>query len=127
MGSPRAATKADEMTYKQLSDVVNMVVTGNLPVITLPATTNTDAEYDSAIQTADLRGKTYLTSDGKMEFKEINTSNTKATISLYDSNSGDFSVGAAASVMTFNSNNALTIRDAKTDFFKTFDEIIKSV
>lgn len=127
MGSPRVAVKADEMTYKQLSDVVNMVVTGNLPAITLPATTNTDAEYDSAIVASDLRGKTYLTNDGKLEFRELNVSSTKATVSLYDSSSGDFSVGADASVMTFNSNNALTVSDPKTDFFKTIDEIISSV
>ena len=61
-----------------------------------------------------------------------------ATISLYDSNSGDFSDNYdsdgdgtndtnLASVMSFNSNNALTIRDPKTDFFKTIDDIITSV
>ncbi|MFA5462314.1 MAG: flagellar biosynthesis protein FlgL, partial [Sulfurimonas sp.] len=67
------------------------------------------------------------TYDGKIGFEELNKSNTKATIALYDSNSGDFSPLSDASVMTFNSNNALTVRDPKTDFFKTFDEIIKSV
>ena len=29
--------------------------------------------------------------------------------------------------MSFNSNNALTIRDPKTDFFKSIDKMIKSV
>jgi flagellar hook-associated protein 3 FlgL len=46
-------------------------------------------------------------------------------MALYDENSDDFSKDA--SVMTFNTNNALTIRDPKTDFFKTIDDIIKSV
>lgn len=123
MGSPRVNAKADEVTYKQLSDVINMVVTGNLPA-TFPGTSS---EYDTAIKDADLRGRTFLTNDGKLGFEEINASNTKATIALYDSNSGDFSVGADASVMTFNSNNALTVRDPKTDFFKTLNDVINAV
>lgn len=123
VGTPRAAVDADKMTYKQLMDVVNMLTTGNLPA-TVPGT---DAEYDAAIETADLMGRTFLTHDGKMQFEEIGTGNTKASLAIYDANSGDFTVGADASVMTFNTNNAITVRDPKTDFFKTLDEIIKSV
>ncbi|CAI6151301.1 MAG: hypothetical protein SPLUMA2_SPLUMAMAG2_00117 [uncultured Sulfurimonas sp.] len=48
-------------------------------------------------------------------------------MSIYDANSNDFSAGADASVMSFNANNALTIRDPKTDFFKTINEIIQAV
>ncbi|MDT8338267.1 MAG: flagellar biosynthesis protein FlgL [Sulfurimonas sp.] len=123
VGTPRAAVNGDDMTYKQFMDVVNMLTTGNLPA-TAPGT---DAEYDAAIETADLMGRTFLTHDGKMQFEEIGTGNTKATLAIYDANSGDFTVGADASVMTFNTNNAITVRDPKTDFFKTLDEVIKSV
>lgn len=121
VGTPRAAVDADEMTYKQLMDVMNMVVTGNLPA----AAPGTSAQYDTAIETADLMGRTFLSHDGKIQFEEIGTGNTQASIALYDANSGDFT--ADASVMTFNTNNAITVRDPKTDFFKTLDEIIKSV
>jgi flagellar hook-associated protein 3 FlgL len=121
VAAARTAVSADDMTYKQLMDVMNMVVTGNLPA----AAPGTSAQYDSAIATADLRGRTFLSHDGKIEFEEIGTGNTKAAIALYDVNSGDFT--ANASVMTFNTNNAITVRDPKTDFFKTLDEIIKSV
>ncbi len=62
---------------------------------------------------------------GKIEFGDLNVISTKVTMALHDSNSGNFA--NPASVMSFNSNNALTIRDPKTDFFKTIDEIIKSV
>jgi flagellar hook-associated protein 3 FlgL len=123
LATPRTAVDADEMTYKQLMDVMNMVVTGNLPA----AAPGTSAQYDSAIASADLRGRTFLSHDGKIQFEEINTGSTKAEIALYDANSGDFTVGADSSVMTFNTNNAVTIRDPKTDFFKTLDEIITSV
>lgn len=119
MGSPRAAVSADDMTYKQLMDVMNMVVTGNLPAA------NSATDYDAAIETADLGARTFLSYDGKITFEEIGTSNTKASMALYDANSGDFSL--AASVMTFNTNNAVTVRDPKTDFFKTFDAMITAV
>lgn len=119
MGSPRAAVSADDMTYKQLMDVMNIVVTGNIP------TANSTADYDTAIETADLGARTFLSDDGKITFEEIGTSNTQAAMALYDVNSGDFS--AAASVMTFNTNNAVTVRDPKTDFFKTFDAMITAV
>lgn len=120
MGSPRAAVDADEMTYQQLMDVVNMAVTGNFP--TVSGDTNA---YDNAIGDSALKGETFLSYDGKLTFGELNTSNTKASISLYDVNSGDFTT--PSSVMSFNSNSALTVRDAKTDFFSTIDQIITAV
>jgi flagellar hook-associated protein 3 FlgL len=120
MSTPRAAVAADDMTYRQLMDVVNMVVTNNLP-----ATTNVATDYDNAINTSDFNGRTFLSYDGKMQFQEIGTTDTKASIALHDANSGDFTT--PASVMTFNANNGLTVRDPKTDFFKTLNEMITAV
>ncbi len=122
VGTPRTAVDADEMTYQQLMDVVNMAVTSNFPT---PSPAGTAVQYDAAIEASNFSGGTFLSYDGKIQFQEMGTSNTKATISLHDANSGNFS--APASVMTFNSNNALTIRDPKTDFFKTIDEMIIAV
>jgi flagellar hook-associated protein 3 FlgL len=119
MQTPRSAVAADDMTYQQFLDVINMVVTESLPAA------NTAADYDQAIITSSLSGGTYLSHDGKIEFEQNGVSDTKATLSIYDSNSGDFT--AAASVMTFNSNNALAIHDPKTDFFGMIDKIISSV
>ena len=116
----RVATDADEMTYRQFTDVINMVVTGNIPAA------NTAADYDSAIRTSEDIGGTALTYDGKLEFNQLNSAHTQATISLFDASSGDFST-TTGSVMTFNANNALTVNDPKTDFFKTIDEMIRAV
>jgi flagellar hook-associated protein 3 FlgL len=116
----RVATDADEMTYRQFTDVINMVVTGSLPAA------NTTADYDSAIRTSEDIGGTALTYDGKLEFNQLNSAHTQATISLFDASSGDFST-TTGSVMTFNANNALTVNDPKTDFFKTIDEMIRAV
>ena len=44
---------------------------------------------------------------------------------MHDVNSGDFDTDPA--VMTFNSNNAIQVKDPKTDFFKTLDDAIKAV
>jgi len=127
----RKAVDADKMTYQQLMDVMNMVVTG-----TLPTPANNEDAYDTAIRDSQLKGTTYLTYDGKIDFHDLNGTGqegTKATVSLYDPNSDDFTtdangdVTANSSIMTFNTNNGLTIRDPKTDFFKTIDEMIKAV
>lgn len=119
MQTPRVAVDADKMTYRQLMDVINMVATASLPA------TNSATDYDSAIFSANTRAKTALSYDGKIEFEEIGTGNTSARISIYDSNSGDFT--QPPSVLRFNTNNTITIRDAKTDFFKDIDEIISAV
>ncbi|MEN4053220.1 flagellar biosynthesis protein FlgL [Sulfurimonas sp. NWX79] len=124
MDPARTAVNADDMTYQQLLDVVNMVVTDTYPAA------NTATDYDNAIKSAQLKGDTYLSYDGKLSFHDLqgtDANGTLASISLYDPNSDDFAAGAASSIMTFNTNNALTISDPKTDFFKTIDEMITAV
>ena len=117
----RAATDADEFTYQQFLDVINMVTTGILP----SSAPGTDAEYDIAIEGSQTAGSTYLSYDGKIQFQDISSVDTNASISIYDVNSGDFSKDAP--VATFNSNNALVINDPKTDFFKSIDQMITAV
>jgi len=122
VGIPRSAVDADDMTYKQLMDVINLAVTGS----SLPVTINNATQYDDAIKSASSIGDVYLSSDGKISFSDLLFTTTKASMSIHDVNSGSFNVGEA-SVLTFNTNNSLTIRDPKTDFFKTIDAMITSV
>ncbi len=119
MKTPRSATDADKVTYQQIMDVTNMAVTDNFPA------GNSATAYDTAIKEADKSGTIGLSYDGKINFNDKTSNDTSATISMYDSNSGDFTKDA--SVMTFNTNDSLSIRDPKTDFFKTIDEVISSV
>lgn len=118
----RSAVAADNMTYKQLNDVLNMVISDQLP------SANSATAYDTAVLNASEVSETSLNAQGQISFieKGIVTS-TKATLALYDANSSDYSAGAAASVATFNANDGLTIRDAKTDFFARIDEAIEAV
>jgi flagellar hook-associated protein 3 FlgL len=119
MDTTRVGVDADEMTYQQLTDVMNMIVTNSTP------NANDATSYDDAITLANTKGKMELTYDGKIKFQDIRESETKATIALYDVNSDNFT--KAASNMRFNLNNSLTIRDPKTDFFKDIDEMIVAV
>lgn len=119
MNTVRGAVNANDMTYGQLMDVINMVVANKIPT-----TTGTDTDYDKAIGDSHDLSNTYL-KDGKIEFHDKSFLSTKATLSMYDSNSGKF--GAESSALSFNSNNSLTVRDPKTDFFKTISDVIKSV
>lgn len=120
MKTPRAAVNADEMTYRQFMDVINMAISGDLP-----ASTNTPADYDSAVELAKSKGEVNLSYDGKINFEDKTATSTKATLAMYDANSTNFSNDAP--VMTFNTNNALTVSDPKTDFFKSLDSIITAV
>ena len=115
---------AENMTYKQMMDLVNVVVTGELPDGTYA---NNAASFHSKIKEATDSGETYLSYDGKIQFAQKGVTQTQASLALYDANSGDFTVGAAASVATFNANNALSITDPKTDLFKSLDLAIKAV
>lgn len=118
-GSPAVPTPANEVTYKQLTDVINMVVTGNLPIA------DTEVAYTNALKASVLDGTTSLNYKGQIVFKDLINTLTPAEISLYDSNTNDFT--AAASALTFNTNNALTIRDPKTDFFQQINAAITAV
>jgi len=113
---------AEEMTYKQLMDVINVVVTGGLPDGTY---TNTAANFHNKVEESLLSGETYLSYDGLLTFGQKNVTSTAATMALYDENADNFT--AASSVAVFNANNALTVTDPKTDLFKSIDGIIKSV
>jgi len=121
MGEPtRQAVDSDKMTYRQLMDVMNIVATESTGFLD-----NTQTGYDDAIAASNTKGNTSLTYDAKLKFTDLTATQTQAKISLYDDNSGDFTKDA--SILTFNTNNALTIKDPKTDFFKSIDEMISAV
>ncbi|MGZ5209023.1 MAG: flagellar biosynthesis protein FlgL, partial [Sulfuricurvum sp.] len=102
-------TTVADMTYQQLADVVNMAVTG-----------------ETTIADSYKHGKTSLSYDGKLTFEDLDNPVTQATLAMYDSSSSDYTVTNGSS-LTFNANNALTIRDPKTDFFAQIEEVIRSV
>lgn len=119
--SPRTAVDADKMSYQQLSDVVNMILTNSIP-----ATTATASDYDSSVSTANSLGSVTLDHSGKIKFMDKTSPVTKAQLSIYDASSSDYSI-TTGSALNFNANNALTARDPKTDFFDSIEKMIRSV
>jgi len=123
-GNNVLATPAD-MTYKQLTDVINMA-------INLQAPTDSSTNYKASIDAANANSTVNLSHDGKITFEDKTNNPTLAEISIYDATTATFAaVGStgstAGSMATFNTNNALAISDPKTDFFKQIDDLITSV
>jgi len=141
--TPRSATPSDEVTYKQLSDIINMVVTDNtpaaagtnvhppIPPAVIGVSFTAAEEYDFAVEQASKEGTVDLDHQGKLSFKEerLSVTSTRASISLIDRNASDTFTDNKTSgpTLNFHSNNAITISDAKTDFFGQIDEAITSI
>lgn len=116
-------SKADEVTYRQLMDIANMALTGSLPL-----TIDDPVAYDKAIENANSYGEVNLSSSGKIFFEDYFQTNTKAEIALYDTTTDSFFPPLIkGNALSFQSNNAVTLRDPKKDFFAEIDEMIKSV
>ncbi len=113
------ATVANDMTYRQLMDVINMAVNAEVP-------TDLGDDYALSVKTADRVSEVALSHDGRIVFEEKRDPISSASIAIYDNNSEDFSNNDGP-VALFNANNALTLRDPKTDFFARIDEAIQSV
>ncbi len=119
-------SKADEITYQQLMDVVNMAVTGTLPTVANPL--NDPIDYDNAVNDANVRGRVSLSADGKLRFDDLLHTTTRATLSLSDTTTNSFvPLVTTGNALSFQSNNALTIRDPKKNLFSDIDAIITSV
>lgn len=109
-------TSPQNMTYRQLLDTVNMAMNAQDPTLT---------GYQQAIINANQNSSMTLSYDGRVTLEDHGTTHTQASLAIYDTNSGNFAAGA--SMATFNANNALTLRDPKTDFFAQLDEVIRAV
>ncbi|WP_457564333.1 flagellar hook-associated protein FlgL [Caminibacter sp.] len=97
-------------TYKQLSDVVSMIVSDNLP-----ANDNAN-DYNAAVSKAREEIDSGL-DNGKLYIKDKVNSNTKIDFAIYSPNG----------TMAFESNNAITVDSAENDFFGTLQKAIEAV
>ncbi len=114
-------TSADDMTYRQLNDIISMLTANELP-----ATTANPDDYNAAIN--DARDKVEVNIDyrGRIDVVDMEHAVTKIEVGLYNSNAGDFTAGEE-SELTFSSNNALVIDEPNVDLFKDIDQMIKAV
>jgi len=113
-------TLPDDMTYRQLQDVVGMLVSQNLP-----DGSDDLANYRDNVKKANRRVEVFVDQNGMFTIKETNTTQTKIRFSMYDSNVSDFNSESAK--LTFSANNALVIDDVHIDMFKMLDDAILAV
>jgi len=106
------------MSYKQFDDVLGMLLSGNLPA------SNSFTDYKNAVAAS----KEYVNvglKDGKLFVEDRKNATTSMQLEINDHDTDSFD--GSSPVFTFNSNNALTIDEAKVDIFHQLDDIIEAV
>ena len=120
------ATSADNVTYKQLTDVIGMLTSGSLPTTGVPAASTPNEEYNYAVKTSASSVDVKLNDQGQISILDRTASASKINFSMYDSDSGDYS-GTTGSALSFMSNNSVTTASPSIDLFDQLDEMIASV
>ena len=112
------------ITYKQLNDVIGMLVSDNLP-----QDSNGDGKYDFTEYKNGKDSSKELVNvameNGKIFIEDKQNATTKIKFAINDRDSDSYD--GSSPVFKFNSNNAITIDEPKVDIFHQLDEIIESV
>jgi flagellar hook-associated protein 3 FlgL len=118
-------TGGNDMTYRQLFDVIEMIMSGHIPTSANPTYME---DYLIANSNAQDMVEVSFDQGGKIVIRDRLQSITDMEFSIYDRESGDFCEERDGHpIMTFHANNSITIDDPKTDFFALIDGAIKSV
>lgn len=120
------ATSADNVTYKQLNDVVSMLTSGTLPTTGVPAASTAFEEYNYAVKTAANSVEVTMDQDGRMNIMDRTASKSKIEFSMYDNNANDYS-GTTSASLSFMANDSVTISNPSIDMFAQLDEMIEAV
>ena len=94
------------VTFKQLADVVSMLVTDNLPE---------NVSYEKALKNAHKLVQAGLDDKGRFYLKDLSNNDTKIRFSMFSDN------------FSFEENNAITIDEPENDFFQTLQNAIEAV
>ena len=105
--------KQKGVTYRQLGDVVSMILSNNLPA------SDTPEDYQNALAQAKEEISAGMDEKGRFYVKDLNNTSTKTDLSIYDA-SGENS-------LYFQANNAVTIDKPQVDFFETLQKAINAV
>lgn len=125
-------TPPNDVTFKQLNDIIAMATTDNIPTDTDPrfAGMNEFDRYNAAINGT--KGSVEVTMDykGRIDIKDMTNSSSKIELSIYDPNGGNFGAAATSNkgpTFVFSANNAITVDEPSNDIFNDLDEMIKAV
>jgi len=114
------------MTYKQLNDVISLLVTGEYKNIDNSG--DQQQEYDTtqqALQAAKTQVDTHLDDKGRLVLNDKTENPTKIKLSIFDKDTD--STSGDSPMLTFQSNDALTVDSPQVDFFGTLQKAIDSV
>ena len=100
------------LTYRQLGDVISMLVSGNIPA------DNTPQAYESALANAKNSVESGVDEKGRFYVKDKQNANTNIELAIDDKNSND---------LYFQANDAITIDEPQTDFFEILNQAIEAV
>lgn len=119
-------TAADDVTYQQLTDVISMLTSGSLPTDGVPAASTDYEEYNYALKTAASSVEVELDDEGKITILDKTSSKSKIELSMYDSDTGDYS-GTTSTALSFMANDAVTTESPSIDLFSQLEEMIEAV
>ncbi|AOO65331.1 flagellar hook-associated protein FlgL [Sulfurospirillum halorespirans DSM 13726] len=119
-------TAADDVTYQQLTDVISMLTSGSLPTDGVPAASTDYEEYNYALKTAASSVEVELDDEGKITILDKTSSESKIELSMYDSDTGDYS-GTTSTALSFMANDAVTTESPSIDLFSQLEEMIEAV
>jgi len=103
-------------TYKQLGDVVSMIVSDTLP------SSDTPESYNEAVNEAKNKIQTGLDDKGRFYLKDLSSQNSKVEFAMFNLNSNK-----PSSNIMFMANDAITIDSPQNDFFETLQNAITAV
>jgi len=101
------------LTYEQLSDVVSMLTSSNLPA------SNDFESYQEALKAAKEDIESGVDEKGRFYVKDKTAADSKIELSIYDNDDRNS--------LYFQANNAVTIDEPQTDFFATLSQAIDAV
>ena len=115
-----STTSADDVTYKQVTDIMSMITSNTLPSST------TAADYNTAINSAKSSVEVSLNYKGQLNIVDKTASQSQIEFSMYDSDAGDYS-GTTSTALSFMANDSVTIENPTIDMFAQLNEMIDAV
>jgi len=112
-------TAYNEITYRQLSDVVSMITSNNIP-----ASINAFSDYESALVSSKNSVEVGLDYQGRLQIHDKLNSKSSIEFFMFDANADNSTV---ASTISFMANDSVKIADPNIDFYKNLDEMIEAV
>ncbi|TEY02338.1 flagellar hook-associated protein FlgL [Campylobacter sp. US33a] len=130
-------TGSEDITYRQLNDIIGMFATDNMPktsIAVAPDGSISDADYQTlqnGINNSKGQVEVGLDYEGRITITDKLSTNTNIKIALSDANSNKGFPPAGQSTngsgFVFNANNSLVIDEPNVDLIKDLDDMIDAV